>query len=188
MKVKGAENQKKVEAAGKKYIYGFWDGRQMMLFPFAVGKNLVILATRSDAGEVLKVIHRFFTLKVIRGSSSSGGAAALKGMIRALRGGMNGALAVDGPRGPVGIAKPGIIQMAKMSGAVILPLAAGIKKKIFINSYWNKVQIPLPFTSGQYVIGRAIEIPRDADRQEMNKLLALFQMELEKITGECDEF
>ncbi|MBU3956059.1 hypothetical protein KJ633_06310, partial [bacterium] len=78
--------------------------------------------------------------------------------------------------------------MAKMSGAVILPLAAGIKKKIFINSYWNKVQIPLPFTSGQYVIGRAIEIPRDADRQEMNKLLALFQMELEKITGECDEF
>ncbi|MCD6311072.1 MAG: DUF374 domain-containing protein [Elusimicrobia bacterium] len=188
MEIVGMENQNKVESAGKKYIYGCWDGRQIMLLPFAVGKNLVILATRSDAGEVLKVIHRFFTIKVVRGSSSSGGAAALKGMIRALRSGLNGSLAVDGPQGPAEIAKPGIIQMAKMSGAVILPLAAGVKKKIFVDSYWNKVQIPLPFTSGRYVIGKPIEIPRGADRQEMNKMLALFQMELEKITGECDEF
>ncbi len=188
MKIKGWEHQKEIEASGKKYIYGCWDGRQIMLLPFAIGKNLVILATRSDAGEVLKVIHRFFTIKVVRGSSSSGGAAALKGMIRALRSGLNGSLAVDGPQGPAGIAKPGIIQMAKMSGAVILPLAAGVKKKIFVDSYWNKVQIPMPFTSGRYVIGKAIEIPRGADRQEMNKMLALFQMELEKITKECDGF
>ena len=188
MKTIGMENQKAVEAAGKKYIYGCWDGRQIMLLPFAIGKNLVILATRSDAGEVLKVIHRFFTIKVVRGSSSSGGAAALKGMIRALRSGLNGSLAVDGPQGPALIAKPGIIQMAKMSGAVILPLSAGVKKKIFVNSYWNKVQIPVPFTSGRYVIGKPIEIPRGANRQEMNKMLALFQMELEKITKESDEF
>ncbi|MEA2081588.1 MAG: DUF374 domain-containing protein, partial [Elusimicrobiota bacterium] len=188
MKISGWEHQKKIEAAGKKYIYAIWDGRQMFLLPFAVGKNLVILATRSDVGEVLKVIHRFFTIKVVRGSSSSGGASALKGMIRAIRSGLNGALAVDGPQGPAQIAKPGIIQIAKMSGAVILPLSAGVKKKLIVDYYWNKVQIPAPFTSGRYVIGKPVEVPRNADRQEMNKMLALLQMELEKITKESDGF
>ncbi|MDO9513825.1 MAG: DUF374 domain-containing protein [Elusimicrobiota bacterium] len=188
MKVTGGENQDEVMAAGKKYIYGCWDGRQIMLLPFAIGKNLVILATRSDAGEVLKVIHRFFTIKVVRGSSSSGGAAALKGMIRALRSGLNGSLAVDGPQGPPEIAKGGIIQMAKMSGAVILPLSAGVRKKIFVDSYWNRVQIPMPFTSGRYVIGKAIAVPRSANRHDMDKMLTLFQMELDKITKESDEF
>jgi len=188
MKVSGAGNQKKVEAAGKKYIYGFWDGRQLMLFPFAVGKNLVILASTSDAGEVLTVIHRFFTLKVVRGSSSSDGVRALKAMIRALRSGCNGALAVDGPQGPPEIAKAGIIQMAKMSGAVILPLSAGVRKKFFIDSYWNRVQIPMPFTSGRYVIGKAIEVPPTANRQDMDKMLALFQLELDRVTKESDEF
>lgn len=188
MKVIGGENQDKVTEAGKKYIYGCWDGRQVMLLPFALGKNLVIIASKSDAGEVLKVIHRFFTIKVVRGSSSSGGTAALKGMIRALRAGCNGALAVDGPQGPAETAKGGIIQMAKMSGAVILPLSAGVRKKNFIDSYWNRVQIPLPFTSGRYVIGKAIELPRSANRQDMDKMLKSFQVELERVTKESDEF
>jgi len=188
MKTIGFENEEQVKKSGKKFIYGFWDGRQIMLFPFALNKNLVTIASISDAGEVLTHIHRFFTLTCGRGSSSSGGMSALKGMVRKLLRGKNGALAVDGPRGPNEKAKPGIIQIAKMSQAIILPLTAGVKRKILFRKYWNRVQIPFPGTSGRYIIGKPIEVPAGADRQTVDKLLKLFEMELKRITGLADDY
>ncbi|PIU18596.1 MAG: hypothetical protein COT16_01675 [Elusimicrobia bacterium CG08_land_8_20_14_0_20_44_26] len=188
MKTIGYENEKKVVESGKKFIYGFWDGRQIMLFPFGIGKNLITIATTSDVGAILVIIHRFFTIKCLRGSSSSGGAGAMKGLIRNIKRGKNAAIAVDGPRGPNEIAKSGIIQLARLSGAVILPLTASVRKKVRFEKYWNRVFIPLPFTSGCYVIGRPIEVLPQTHRQEINKMLNLFQMELERITKIADEF
>ncbi|MFH1956867.1 MAG: lysophospholipid acyltransferase family protein [bacterium] len=188
MKKIGFENEECILKSGKKFIYGFWDGRHIMLQPCGINKNIVTIASSSDAGEILTHIHRFYTLTCIRGSSSRGGISALKGMARKLRGGKNGAIAVDGPRGPNERAKPGIIQMAKMSQAVILPLTAGVKRKIYFKKYWNRVQIPLPGTAGRCIAGRPIIVPADADRQTIDKLLKLFEMELKRITELADDY
>lgn len=188
MKIINFENEENVIKSGKNFIYGFWDGRHIMLQPFGINKNIVTIASTSDAGEVLTHIHRFYTLTCVRGSSSSGGMRALIEMVRKLRGRKNGALAVDGPRGPNERAKPGIIQIAKMSQTVILPLTAGVKRKIFFTKYWNRVQIPFPGTSGRYIVGRPLKVPADADRQTINKLLKLFEMELQRITVLADDY
>jgi len=188
MKTIGRENEEKVVKEGKKFIYGHWDGKQIMLFSFARDKNLVITASFSDAGETLIHTHRFFTFFPVRGSSSRGGLMALKGIIRKIREGKNSAIAVDGPRGPYQKAKMGIIEIAKMTGAVILPLTASVKNKIILKNYWNQVEIPLPGSKGVYIIGNPITVKRQTHRKEMNYLLKLFEKELKKITELADEY
>ncbi|MCD6413566.1 MAG: DUF374 domain-containing protein [Elusimicrobia bacterium] len=188
MKTIGIENEKSLEKQKKNFIYGFWDGRQIMLFPFGIGKNIVTIRSTSDSGEFLHYTHSFFTYTTVRGSSSRGGIRALKGIIRKMRRGKNSAIAVDGPRGPYQKAKMGIIEIAKMTSSAILPLTAAVKKKIILKKYWNKIQIPFPGTSGVYVIGKPIFIPKQSDRQKMNNLLKLFEGELKKITEIADEY
>jgi len=188
MKAIGKEKEEKVLNEGKNFIYGFWDGKQIMLFPFAMRKEIVTTSSLSDAGETLFYTHRFFAISSVRGSSTRGGTMALKGIIRKVKKGKNSAIAVDGPRGPYQKAKMGIIEIAKMTGAVILPLTASVKNKIVLKQYWNKVQIPLPLTRGVYILGDPILVERNADRKKMDYLLELFERELKEITKLADEY
>ena len=82
MKIINFENEEYVIKSGKKFIYGFWDGRHIMLQPFGINKNIVTIASTSDAGEVLTHIHRFYTLTCVRGSSSSSTARRPTGVRR----------------------------------------------------------------------------------------------------------
>ncbi len=188
MKIIGGEHEKNLVKQKKNFIYGFWDGKQIMLFPFGIGKNIVTISSTSDSGDFLIHTHLFFGFSAVRGSSSREGTRALIGIIRKMKCGKNSAIAVDGPRGPHHKAKMGIIEIAKMTSAAILPLSASVRKKITLSKYWNKIQIPIPGTSGTYVLGKPIFIPRNANRQAMNNLLELFEKELKRITKVADEY
>ena len=56
------------------------------------------------------------------------------------------AVTVDGPRGPRGLVKEGVLFAAAKSGAAILPIRAYLSwKKVFTRS-WDQFQLPLPFS------------------------------------------
>ena len=60
---------------------------------------------------------------IIRGSTSRGGAVALREIVRTLRRGQPVALTPDGPRGPRQKMKPGPLIAARMAGVPIIPIA-----------------------------------------------------------------
>ena len=64
-------------------------------------------------------------LQVVRGSSSRGGARGLAALVRRLKTGrFDAAFAVDGPRGPYGVPKPGAALAARAAGAVVVPMGS----------------------------------------------------------------
>ncbi|HEY5649581.1 MAG TPA: lysophospholipid acyltransferase family protein, partial [Nitrospiria bacterium] len=117
---------------GKNVIVAFWHSRQLMM-PYAYsgpGKVNVLVSQHRD-GELIAQTIAYFGMGALRGSTTRGGAAALRGLIRKAREGEDLGVTPDGPRGPRQVAQMGVIELAKLTGLPIIPLAfnASLKKK-----------------------------------------------------------
>ena len=115
--------------AARPLIYCVWHGRILMV-PWlnarlrrSDGARAVsVLASRSRDGGLIADYAGRFGLEVVRGSSSRGGAGALRALVTAVRAGRDVALAPDGPRGPRGQLGSGIVALAAITGAPVVPL------------------------------------------------------------------
>jgi hypothetical protein len=100
-------------------------------------------------------------LGVLRGSSSSGGDAAFRDLIRVIRAGRSVAITPDGPRGPRERLKPGVLQLARVTGVPIVPLAAAASRAWWFVR-WDRFLVPQPFARLHVAYGDPIHVPRDA--------------------------
>jgi hypothetical protein len=87
------------------------------------------LISRHRDGELISSAMRSFGFSSVRGSTTRGGSAALKGLIERGRSGRDLAVTPDGPKGPRQVAQPGVILLARMTGLPIFPLTFGASKK-----------------------------------------------------------
>src|SRR2546430_17087829 len=93
------------------------------------GSRLSILISEHRDGELIHLIVRWFDFDTIRGSTTRGGARALRQMARLGREGVDLAVTPDGPRGPRCVAQPGVVELAKLTGLPIIPLTFTASKK-----------------------------------------------------------
>jgi len=115
--------------AGRPVILAFWHGRQLMLPLGYRGSRLYILVSEHRDGELIHRIVRRFGFDTVRGSTTRGGARALRQMVRLGRSGAGLAVTPDGPRGPRCVAQAGVVQLAKLTGLPILPYTFAVSKK-----------------------------------------------------------
>ena len=92
---------------------------------------------------------------------------------------------VDGPRGPKGVVKPGLISMAGVSGAVILPLIVSAKKAWILGS-WDRFMIPKPFSEVTIEWGQPLVVPRDLDSRGQEELRTEIEKRLSEGYAEAD--
>jgi len=150
--------------AGAPVIYAVWHG-QILLLPLLYGRRAVcVLASRSRDGEMLTRYIGRFGIEAVRGSSSRGGAAALRHLARWLKRGHEVVIVPDGPRGPAEVVKPGIVGLARLSGAAIVPVAVGASSEWRLGS-WDGFRIPRPFARCVARFGEPIHVPRVVDRR-----------------------
>ncbi len=124
--------------------------------------RLAALISASKDGGVLAAVLKRFDVDPIRGSSSRRGRQALLECTSALERGLNIAITPDGPRGPKYQAQPGVIALAQLTGAPIIPVTIRIRRHIRMKS-WDAFQVPLPFSSVHVTFLEPMHIPRDAD-------------------------
>jgi lysophospholipid acyltransferase (LPLAT)-like uncharacterized protein len=72
-----------------------------------------------------------------------------------------GAHILDGPRGPMGRIKPGVIRMAHATGARLVPFHVTADKAWFFNS-WDRFMLPRPFSRVCITFGDSILLPPPA--------------------------
>ena len=145
-------------------IYAVWHG-QILLLPLLYGRRAVcVLASRSRDGELLTRYIGQFGIEAVRGSSSRGGAAALRHLARWLEEGREVVVVPDGPRGPAEVVKPGIVGLARLSGAAIVPVAVGASSEWRLGS-WDGFRIPRPFARCVARFGEPIHVARVVDRR-----------------------
>lgn len=145
--------------------------------------GLAALISASRDGGLLSQTFRHFGVTPIRGSSSRRGAQALIELVSVLREGYHVAITPDGPRGPRYTIQPGIISLAQLSGAPIVPAGANILSKKELRS-WDRFQVPLPFARCELKFGRPIYVPRRASAEELEAVRARLEGEMKRINPE----
>jgi len=149
--------------AGTPAVYVVWHGR-ILLLPYLYGRRRAhVLASRSHDGELVARFVARFGFEVVRGSSSRGGAEALRMLARSIRDGHDVVVVPDGPRGPREMVKAGVVTLARISGAPIVPIALGASAEWRLSS-WDEFRIPKPFSRCVLCFGDPIRVPDTADR------------------------
>ncbi len=126
-------------------VYAFWHRCLLSCAYYFRGQKIAILISRSFDGELIARTVERLGFIAIRGSSSRGGATALRQIADEYARGTRCAITADGPRGPVMVAKPGTAQLAQLVGAwvgtfYVLPLRAWELKT------WDRFLVPKPFS------------------------------------------
>jgi len=164
----GFEGEAGVEAArarGRPVLWAFWHNRLLgPVFPHR-GRSIGVVISRSRDGELISRVVRGFGYVPLRGSSTRGGAAALRAVVRHLREGNDVAFTPDGPKGPRYTVGPGLAYIARKTGHPVIPVGVGMSRKLVFNS-WDRFQVPLPFGAVRIVFCEPLWFgPRDAEAE-----------------------
>jgi len=172
-------------AKGERLIVTFWHGRLLMM-PFVFpGQTATILISHHRDGEYITRIAERLGYTVVRGSATRGGAHAFKQLLQCVKEGSNVAITPDGPKGPRHQVKSGVIELSRLSGMPILPVAFGAWPRTILKS-WDEFLVPHPLARAVYVWGEPIYVPEDADKEAVEKLQSLLTGRLEALVAEAD--
>jgi len=145
---------------------------------------IVMISQSRDGGLAARLAKRL-GLVPVRGSSTRGGTTALVAILKALEKNPAVIHIVDGPTGPKGIVKPGLITMAQVSGAVILPTIVSANKAWIIGS-WDEFLVPKPFSKVTIEWGQPFVVPRDIDPARFEELRKEIEQSLSEGYAEAD--
>jgi len=126
---RGHEGVDALYREGRHIILAFWHSQQLMIPIGYRGTGSHVLISRHGDGEIIARIIARFGHEAVRGSSTRGGAGALRALIKLGRSGRDVVVTPDGPKGPRHVAKLGVIHLAKATGLPIVPLAFACSKK-----------------------------------------------------------
>ena len=127
-----------------------------------------LMISQSKDGKIVAGVAKRSGWNPVRGSSSKGGTLALKDMITNLKKSKLSGHIVDGPRGPSGVVKPGVIRLAHATNAVIVPFYIFADNSWHFNS-WDKFLLPKPFSKVILRFDKMIPLKRTKDRNLFEK-------------------
>ncbi len=127
-----------------------------------------LMISRSADGEIIAGVAEKTGWDVVRGSSSRGGRDALAQMAERLKQRRVAAHIVDGPRGPSGSVKAGVIRLAQLGGAVIAPFSARADRAWYFNS-WDRFMIPKPFARVTLRFDGLFPVPSPSSPEEFEE-------------------
>jgi lysophospholipid acyltransferase (LPLAT)-like uncharacterized protein len=145
--------------------------------------NLRVMTSRSFDGEYIARIIEKFGFVAVRGSSSRGGSRALLEMKREIDAGWAVAFTIDGPRGPIYVAKPGPVWLARSTGAPIIPFFIALENAWVLKT-WDRFMIPKPFSRALMRVSRNVVIPSEAGDAGMDA----FHKEMQAALDRAREF
>lgn len=181
-----AELERRAREHSPNVIYTFWHGRLLPLSFTHRNRSIQVLASEHRDGEMLGRTIRHLGFGHVRGSSTRGGTKAILNLVEKLEQGFDLGITVDGPRGPRYKVKAGPIQIAKMSGAAIVPITTASKRHKTFSS-WDAFELPYPFTSVRVRYGEPVLVPSEADDHQIEEKRLELEEKLNAITRASDD-
>ncbi|MFN3265026.1 MAG: lysophospholipid acyltransferase family protein [Aquificaceae bacterium] len=174
-------------------IIALLHGNALGVAMLGIDRGIYALVSRFRDGDIAERFLLSLGYRVVRGSSEEGkpqkgGSVGLLRLIKLLRDGNTVAITVDGPKGPYGKAKSGVILLARKTGVPIIPVYVELSWRIRLNT-WDRLTIPLPFSRARVKIGNPIWVlPEDnieSKREELEEIL--FSLSLGKTSEKALE-
>ncbi|HEX5718981.1 MAG TPA: lysophospholipid acyltransferase family protein [Thermoanaerobaculia bacterium] len=178
---------REMEKRGEHFILALWH-RHLLLMPYSYrGNGISVLVSQSRDGELIARALARMGIGTSRGSSSRGGIAGMRDLLRKAAQGYDLAFTPDGPRGPAGEVQPGVILAAAATGLPILSLSLAATKVKRLRS-WDRFVVPLPLSTVHIVYGEPFTVERRGDPElaaaELKRRLDAGEKEAERLAKE----
>ncbi len=169
---------------GQRYIYAFY--HEVMLFPahYWAWPSMHILISDHRDGELITQVIRRLGFGVVRGSTTRGGARALREMTSKIDMG-NLCVTPDGPRGPRRHVHQGLVYLASRTGLPVVGAGMAFKNPWRATS-WDRFCVPHPYGKAACVAPAAVTVPPDADRETLEACRLLVEQRMQTATDEAE--
>jgi lysophospholipid acyltransferase (LPLAT)-like uncharacterized protein len=145
----------------------------------------VPVSRSADGDLIVAVMERLGLGAPPRGSSRSGAVPLLRALVRLVQEGRLVAIPTDGPLGPARVSKAGVIQVARLAGTPLVPVAISARPCLRFGS-WDRMLLPLPFARVVCRYGDPIEIAADVRGDGQEALRARLDARLDEMTDALD--
>lgn len=191
LRVDGAKPLRDLVRAGRPVIFCQWHGRLTAVVGGSDRYQGVADFWPSDARLTALVsvdadgIAKAFgipTIAIWPGSVSSGD---VRKTIAAVRAGSSLNVSLDGPTGPYRRAALGIVRLAQITGAPLVPVGFSVSPRLFLNS-WDRFLVPLPFGRMVFHCGEPLSVPSKIDEVGLERARAEIERRLTEATDCAD--
>jgi len=170
---------------GGPLIFAYTHDRLSILAYSHRDRGIQNLISSSRDGIFVAALCEVMGMGSVMGSSSRGGAAALRELARRGAQGLDLGVAVDGPRGPRWEVKPGIVALAALTGIPVVPVSAGAVPAWRFGS-WDRHLLPRPFARVQVRFGEPLSLEREAEESEREAFRLRIEKELRALSRDLD--
>jgi lysophospholipid acyltransferase (LPLAT)-like uncharacterized protein len=186
LRIVGPENESGPIERDGSIIYASWHQR---FFPgitfFSTRRPIAILISQSRDGEFVAHIVTILGWLAVRGSSSKGGSEGLQRLKELSRRGYRIGHIVDGPKGPFGEIKPGLLRIAQVSGMAIVPTITSSERHWTFRS-WDRFMVPKPFSRVIIRFGEPTYVPSDLDEDAFEEKRRLIAQRMKQLYEDTD--
>lgn len=177
-------NPEVARRAGARHIYAFF--HEVMLFPahYWSWPSMHILISEHRDGELIARVVRRLGFGVVRGSTTRGGARALREMTEGIKSG-NLCVTPDGPRGPRRRVQNGLIYLASRTGLPIVGAGLAFQRPWRARS-WDRFAVPRPYSAACGVAPAPLLVPPDIGRDEIEDYRAEAERRMLAATEEAE--
>ncbi|MDI6451083.1 lysophospholipid acyltransferase family protein [Anaerobaca lacustris] len=177
-----------VEQGGN--IFAFWHSHLFYLVYLYVRRaprrKIAMLVSLSRDGDYGAALVRMLRQDAVRGSTSRGGLKAVRRLAAKIAEGRNIAITPDGPRGPAFHVNEGIVKLAQITGARIIPVSYDATRKRLLKS-WDRFVIVKPFGRVHVAFGEPIEVPKGITPTERSQCRRRLEQSLHELDRVCAE-
>jgi hypothetical protein len=148
----GEQPLQQLWASQRQVILAFWHDQLFLMVKGYRGPGAQVMISASKDGELIARTMGYFGISAVRGSSTRGGRAAFREMLELARQPVDLVVTPDGPKGPRHQVKEGLVQLARLSGRPVVPMAFACSRGVRFRS-WDRFLLPLPPGRGVFAFG-----------------------------------
>lgn len=154
----------------------------------SLGRTYALASASRDGGLAATAALSMGYRRPIRGSSARGGNRALLELTRLLQDDRDASLliVVDGPRPPARKLKPGVVHLASRSGRPLWLLRSSFAPLVTAGRTWANFHVPLPFRNAICIGDGPIQLPRDLDREGVERERKGLELRLNALADRAD--
>jgi lysophospholipid acyltransferase (LPLAT)-like uncharacterized protein len=168
------------------YIYAFWHENILLPACYYGRPEVRVLISQHADGQLIAEVCRHLGFGLVRGSTTRGGAEAMRQMLRACQE-SHLAITPDGPRGPRRQVQQGLVYLAARTGLPIVPIGIAFKRAWRMRS-WDHFAIPRPWSLGTCVCVEPIMVPAEADKEQLEHYRQLVQEAMLRATAMAERW
>lgn len=177
-----------LRAASRPYVYTILHAHQVAAVLINDDPGIAAMVSRSADGDLLAPSLRVTGVETMRGSSrkrgkDKGGRKALELLEEHTRRGLPSLLAVDGPQGPRNHIHRGVVDLARTTGAMIVPCVIIPSRRWILRRTWDRLQVPQPFCRLTMTFARPLDSRDEPDEARLREAVRASLADLER---RCD--